>query len=111
MTAQVALPWDQVSLPWDAADALCPLVAEKEQDSRYREHNTCRFPGCGAWIRDGAKTCRKHRSWYEMRIGGPVERLIPLLREARRRGMDLCPAIVLGADGLGEIAPELKELL
>ena len=107
--------------PWDSAFSDCPFVTtpvwlaegEKDESNHYHEYNICRYPGCAAWIKDGAKTCREHQAWYSQNIRDPVKRLVQLVRLADERDLGSFPAIVLGDVGgleIGVIAPDLERL-
>jgi len=108
--------------PWDAPDALCPFVPEmvrernhrKETDYRFSGHRFCAHPDCQAWVQDKSKTCKEHRSWYDLNIRYPAMHLIKLAREAQKQNLGVCPAIVLGCVRgieIGVIAPELREAI
>ena len=108
--------------PWDADDALCPFIPEmvrirdrqREKDYRFSEHRICAHPDCQAWIENHSKTCKEHRSWYDLNIRFPAMRLVKLIREAQDQDLGACPAIVLGCVRgieIGVIAPELERVL
>jgi hypothetical protein len=110
--------------PWDSPDSVCPFVSRVEEgherwsrggDPRFKGRNLCRYPGCTVWIKDGSKTCKRHRHWYDQVIRFPVQRLVKLARQAQQRGdLGACPAIVLGVvrgHEVGVIAPDLEEAL
>lgn len=73
-------------LPWNS-----PFVQEstaeyqKESDYRYSKHNTCCAPGCYEWVRNDAKTCQVHRSWYDTTVRYPARRLERLLKKVQAR--------------------------
>lgn len=51
----------------------------RERDARYNQHIICCYPTCFEWIKNGAKTCKRHRSWYDTNIRFPARRLNSLL--------------------------------
>ena len=58
-------------LPWDSPFAEPTDGRERDSrisDCRYNEHNTCEYPGCEAWIKNDAHTCKSHRDWYYAKV-------------------------------------------
>ena len=55
----------------------------RERDARYNLHTLCCHPDCAEWIKNGAKTCMRHRSWYDQTVRYPVRRFVSLVVRLR----------------------------